>query len=76
MSKVLSSKPQVGKVKTDQTIGGFTVISPKLKTKQKQTNNQTNKATKLDANARRRGQRSVHGYNTNVLMQEFNTSTI
>ena len=25
---VLSFKPQVGKVKTDQTTGGFTVMSP------------------------------------------------
>ena len=28
MSKVLSFKSQVGKVKTGQTTGGFTVISP------------------------------------------------
>ena len=34
VSKVLSFKPQVGKVKTDQTTGGFIVISPKNKISQ------------------------------------------
>ena len=29
MSKVLSFKPLVGKVKMDQTTGGFTIICPK-----------------------------------------------
>ena len=30
VGKVLSFKPQIGKVKTDQTTGGFTIISPFL----------------------------------------------
>lgn len=34
VSKVLSFKPQVGKAKTDQTTGGFIVISPKNKISQ------------------------------------------
>ena len=30
VGKVLSFKPQIGKMKTSQTIGGFNVISPKI----------------------------------------------
>jgi len=34
VGKVLSFKPQIGKVKTGQTTGEFTVISPRIEEKE------------------------------------------
>ena len=55
----------------------FFFLLKKLKTKQKQTNKQPKHQTRfICMKKRREKERSVNGYNTNILVQEFKASTI